>query len=205
VLFTSWFLHGRASDFLLDVPKSCSAIEGRLDNFVLRWLRMSWQGVISRVKSLEILRHCRESNPGHGKNKRWNTFILQFSYHGWLHSWYKYDIHCSLQCFTHQNLGWKIHVIDKIDLPSTTSHQTSGANQPTTTSTTRPLPTIQSLDEMTTNKSSALSQTFSLILLTFSIFLMWFTQWDKIPSSAIPGSNFECFNNVLYWYGINLI
>ena len=38
----------------------------------------------AKEKSLEILRHGRKLNPGHGEDRQWDTFILPLSYHEWL-------------------------------------------------------------------------------------------------------------------------
>ena len=59
-----------SSAFLLDVHRSCGAVEGRLSHFLPRWLRTGWQGVINREKSLEILRHSWELNLGHGEDRQ---------------------------------------------------------------------------------------------------------------------------------------
>jgi len=73
-------VHGWTLVFLLDFHTLCGTIEGRLSHFLPRWLRMGWQSVINQKKSLEILRHGWELNPGLGEDRQWDSFILPLSY-----------------------------------------------------------------------------------------------------------------------------
>jgi len=73
-------VHGWPSAFLPAVHGLYGAIEGRLSHFLPPWLRTGWQSVIDREKSLEILCHGRELNPGHGEAGQWNSLVLPLSY-----------------------------------------------------------------------------------------------------------------------------
>jgi len=54
-LFQSSSVHSWTSAFLLTVSSLCDAIEGRLNHFLPRWLRMGWQSVISQGYSLILI------------------------------------------------------------------------------------------------------------------------------------------------------
>ena len=63
-------VHDWASAFLLDVHRLWES------HFLPRWLSTCWLNVIRQGKSLEILHHSRESNPGNEKGRPLVSFIL---------------------------------------------------------------------------------------------------------------------------------
>ena len=67
-----------------NLPPQCLQIKGKLSYFLPLLLRSGLQSETSLEKSLEILHHVRELNPGHREDRQWGTFIFSLSYHGWL-------------------------------------------------------------------------------------------------------------------------
>jgi len=57
---------------------------GEIEPFSATLAQDNWQSVFSQAKSLEILRHGWDLNPGHREDRQWDAFILPLSYHDWL-------------------------------------------------------------------------------------------------------------------------
>jgi len=63
-------VRGWTSAFLLAVHRLYGVIERRLSHFLPCWLRTDGRVRSAREKSLEILRHGWELNPGHGEDRQ---------------------------------------------------------------------------------------------------------------------------------------
>ena len=82
ILFLSPYRPGQLTWVRQELAYSVFCLSERFSGCVIRRHFACTPVWSAREKSFEILRHCRELNPGYEGDRRWDTFILSLSYHG---------------------------------------------------------------------------------------------------------------------------